>query len=155
MPIYILRRIWTGTSITTRSYPHCVVSVVSSIMSVFTVSALFGPSVCSRYFAFLFVFAAAVWCDLFPVSCALSYMVLISGVPWTSGVPWVHGVSSFQSVRIWLRCNRLVAYNIRVRVPFCVVWGHFGWASSSAIFSGSVNPGAFDEIHRACDDIPV
>lgn len=79
-------------------------------------------------------------------------MVLMSGVLWTSGVLWIAGLSSFPSVHVGFG----LLHAIRVRgCPFsCLDFG-FGWATSPAVFSGSVNPGAFDEIHRACNDIPV
>lgn len=69
---------------------------------------------------------------------------------------WVGDLSSFPSVRM---------ASLR---PACCM--HFVYASRfllwiwvacladrrlRAVFSGCVNPGAFDEIHRACNDIPV
>ncbi|CAM9796884.1 unnamed protein product [Pylaiella littoralis] len=80
-------------------------------------------------------------------------MVLMSRVLWTSGVLWVPGLSTFSSVHIGFG----LLHAIRVRVPLsCVDFGAIlAGATSSAVFSGSVNPGAFDEIHRACNDIPV
>ena len=76
------------------------------------------------------------------------FMVQMSGVVSTSAVGFV----AFRPIR---RCKRLFAFISCPGFHFLYGFSDPIWLINFCFFSGCVNSTAYDEIHRACNDIPV